>query len=68
MISRSTLYTIAIYRGQAKKWWIYPKIGTAKFNDFKNTAAPGFQGPGRHLSKAFLVKVRSMLARSIRRA
>ena len=60
--------TIAIYRGQAEKW-INPKIGATKLKDFKATDCDRFfKDLGRHLSKASLVKIKSMLARSIRRA
>jgi integrase len=60
--------TVAIYRGQAEKW-IYPKIGATKLRDFKATDADCFfKDLGKLLSKASLVKIKSMLARSIRRA
>jgi integrase len=60
--------TVAIYRGQAEKW-IYPKIGATKLKDFKATDCDRFfKDLGRNLSKASLVKIKSMLARSIRRA
>jgi hypothetical protein len=60
--------TIAIYHGQAEKW-INPKIGATKLKDFKATDCDRFfKNLGHHLSKSSLVKIKSMLARSIRRA
>jgi integrase len=60
--------TIAIYSGQAEKW-INPKIGATKLKDFKATNCDRFyKDLGHQLSKASLVKIKSMLARSIRRA
>ncbi len=60
--------TVAIYRGQAEKW-IYPKIGATKLKDFKATDCDRFfKDLGKALSKASLVKIKSILARSIRRA
>ncbi len=60
--------TVAIYRGQAEKW-INPKIGATKLKDFKATDCDRFfKDLGHQLSKASLVKIKSMLARSIRRA
>jgi hypothetical protein len=60
--------TIATYRGQAEKW-IYPKIGAMKLKDFKATDADEFfRDIATALSKASLVKVKSTLARSVRRA
>ena len=57
-----------MYRGQAKKW-IYPKIGTTKLKDFKATDADRFyREVATALSKASLVKMKSILVRSIRRA
>ena len=59
---------MATYRGQAEKW-IYPTIGATKLKDFKATDADRFfRGPGTVLSKASLVKIKSTLTRSIRRA
>jgi integrase len=60
--------TIATYRGQAEKW-IYPKIGATKLKDFKATDADQFfREIAAALSKASLVKIKSTLVRSIRRA
>jgi hypothetical protein len=60
--------TVAVYRGQAEKW-INPKIGATKLKDFKATDCDRFfKDLGHHLSKASLVKIKNMLARSIRRA
>jgi len=60
--------TVAIYRGQAEKW-IYPKIGATKLKDFKATDADRFfKDLGKLLTKASLVKIKSMLVRSFRRA
>jgi integrase len=60
--------TVAIYRGQAEKW-IYPKIGATKLKDYKATDCDRFfKDLGKTLSKASLVKIKSILARSIRRA
>ena len=61
-------HTMATYRGQAEKW-IYPKIGRTKLKDFKATDADRFfRDVAKVLSKASLVKVKSTLVRSIRRA
>jgi len=60
--------TMATYRGQAEKW-IYPKIGATKLKDFKATDADQFfRDAATVLSKASLVKIKSTLVRSIRRA
>jgi hypothetical protein len=60
--------TVAICRGQAEKW-INPKIGATKLKDFKATGCDRFfKDLGHQLSKASFVKIKSMLARSIRRA
>ena len=61
-------HTMATYRGQAEKW-IYPKIGSKKLEDFKATDADRFlRDVAKVLSKASLVKIKSTLVRSIRRA
>src|SRR5450755_2813004 len=61
-------HTLATYRGQAEKW-IYPKIGRTKLKDFKATDADRFfRNVAKVLSKASLVKIKSTLIRSIRRA
>ena len=61
-------HTLATYRGQAEKW-IYPKIGRTKLKDFKATDADRlFREVAKALSKASLVKIKSTLVRSIRRA
>ena len=61
-------HTMATYRGQAEKW-IYPKIGRTKLKDFKATDADRFfRDVAKVLSKASLVKIKSTLVRSIRRA
>ena len=61
-------HTLATYRGQAEKW-IYPKIGATKLADFKATDADRFfRDVAKVLSKSSLVKIKSTLARSIRRA
>jgi integrase len=61
-------HTMATYRGQAEKW-IYPKIGATKLKDFKAPDADRFlRDVAQVLSKASLVKIKSTLARSIRRA
>jgi integrase len=61
-------HTMATYRGQAEKW-IYPKIGRTKLKDFKAADADRFfRDVAKVLSKASLVKIKSMLVRSIRRA
>jgi hypothetical protein len=60
--------TVAGYRSQAEKW-IYPKIGAARLKDFKATDADRFfRDAAQALSKASLVKIKSTLSRSIRRA
>ena len=60
--------TVATYRGQAEKW-IYPTIGATKLKDFKATDADRFfRDAAKALSKASLVKIKSTLTRSIRRA
>jgi integrase len=60
--------TVAFYRGQAEKW-INPRIGATKLKDLKATDCDRFfKDLGKALSKASLVKIKSMLARSIRRA
>jgi integrase len=60
--------TMATYRGQAEKW-IYPMIGATKLKDFKATDADKFfRDIATALSKASLVKIKSTLTRSIRRA
>ena len=61
-------HTMATYRGQAEKW-IYPKIGRTKLKDFKAADADRFfRDVAKVLSKASLVKIKSTLVRSIRRA
>ena len=61
-------HTMATYRGQAEKW-IYPAIGATKLKDFKATDADRFfRDVAKTLSKASLVKIKSTLTRSIRRA
>ena len=61
-------HTMATYRGQAEKW-IYPKIGRTKLKDFKAADADRFfRDVAKLLSKASLVKIKSTLVRSIRRA
>jgi integrase len=60
--------TVAGYRGPAEKW-IYPTIGTTKLKDFKAIDADRFfRNAAKELSKASLVKIKSTLTRSIRRA
>jgi integrase len=59
---------MATYRGQAEKW-IYPRIGKTKLKDFTAIDADRFlRDTGKVLSKASLVKLKSTLVRSIRRA
>jgi integrase len=61
-------HTVATYRGQAEKW-IYPAIGATKLKDFKATDADRFfRDIAKVLSRASLVKIKSTLIRSIRRA
>ena len=61
-------HTMATYRGQAEKW-IYPKIGATKLKDFKATDADRLlRAVAKVLSKSSLVKIKSTLVRSIRRA
>ena len=61
-------HTMATYRGQAEKW-IYPKIGAKKLSEFKATDADRFlRDVAKVLSKSSLVKIKSTLVRSIRRA
>ena len=61
-------HTMATYRGQAEKW-IYPKIGAMELADFKATDADRFlRDVANVLSKPSLVKIKSTLVRSIRRA
>ena len=61
-------HTMATYRGQAEKW-IYPKIGAKKLADFKATDADRFfRDAAKVLGKSSLVKIKSTLVRSIRRA
>jgi len=61
-------HTMATYRGQAEKW-IYPKIGAKKLAEFKATDADRFlRDVAKILSKSSLVKIKSSLVRSIRRA
>jgi integrase len=61
-------HTMATYRGQAEKW-IYPKIGAKKLADFKATDADRFfREVAKVLGKSSLVKIKSTLVRSIRRA
>src|ERR1700722_18701462 len=61
-------HTMATYRGQAEKW-IYPKIGATKLKDFKATDADRLlRAVAKMLSKSSLVKIKSILVRSIRRA
>jgi integrase len=60
--------TVAGYRGPAEKW-IYPAIGATKLKDFKAIDADRFfRSAAQTLSKASLVKIKSTLSRSIRRA
>ncbi len=67
-LARTRSDTLATYRGQAEKW-IYPKIGRTKLKDFKATDADRFfRDVAKVLSKASLVKIKSTLVRSIRRA
>jgi hypothetical protein len=59
---------MATYRGQAEKW-VDPAIGATKLKDFKATDADRFfRDVAQVLSKASLVKIKSTLVRSIRRA
>jgi len=61
-------HTMATYRGQAEKW-IYPAIGATNLKEFKATDADHFfRDIAKVLSKASLVKIKSTLIRSIRRA
>ena len=61
-------HTMATYRGQAEKW-IYPKIGAKKLADFKATDADRFfRDAAQVLGKSSLMKIKSTLVRSIRRA
>jgi integrase len=61
-------HTMATYRGQAEKW-IYPKIGAKKLAEFKATDADRFmRDVAKILSKSSLVKIKSTLVRSVRRA
>jgi integrase len=61
-------HTMATYRGQAEKW-IYPKIGAKKLADFKATDADRFfRDAAKVLGKSSLMKIKSTLVRSIRRA
>src|SRR5580658_6772390 len=61
-------HTMATYRGQAEKW-IFPKIGATKLKDFKATDADRLlRAVAKVLSKSSLVKIKSILVRSIRRA
>ena len=61
-------HTMATYRGQAEKW-IYPRIGAKKLGDFKATDADRFfRDVANVLGKSSLMKIKSTLARSIRRA
>src|SRR6516225_11211514 len=61
-------HTMATYRGQAAKW-LYPKIGAKKLAEFKATDADRFlRDVAKVLSKPSLVKIKSTLIRSIRRA
>jgi len=61
-------HTMDTYRGQAEKW-IYPRVGTKKLADFKATDADRLiKDAAKVLSKASLVKIKSTLVRSIRRA
>ncbi|MGH3522821.1 MAG: tyrosine-type recombinase/integrase [Mycobacterium sp.] len=61
-------HTTATYRGQAEKW-IYPRIGAKKLAEFKATDADRFlRDVAEVLSKSSLVKIKSTLVRSIRRA
>jgi hypothetical protein len=61
-------HTMATYRGQAEKW-IYPKIGAKKLGDFKATDADRFfRDVANVLGKSSLMKIKSTLVRSIRRA
>jgi integrase len=61
-------HTMDTYRGQAEKW-IYPRVGNKKLADFKATDAERLiNDAAKVLSKASLVKIKSTLVRSIRRA
>jgi integrase len=61
-------HTMATYRGQAEKW-IYPKIGAKKLADFKATDADRFfRDAAKVLGRSSLMKIKSTLVRSIRRA
>jgi integrase len=61
-------HTMATYRGQAEKW-IYPKVGARKLADFKATDADRFfRDVAKVLGKSSLVKIKSTLVRSVRRA
>ena len=61
-------HTMATYRGQAEKW-IYPKIGAKKLTDFKATDADRFfRDVANALGKSSLMKIKSTMVRSIRRA
>src|ERR1017187_7237859 len=60
-------HTMATYCGQAENW-IYPKIGATKLKDFKAADADRFfRDVAKVLSKSSLVKIKSILVRSIRR-
>jgi hypothetical protein len=55
-------------RDQAEKW-IHPKIGAKKLSDFKATDADRFfSDVAKVLGKSLVVKIKSTLVRSIRRA
>jgi len=61
-------HTTDTYRGQAEKW-IFPRAGAKKLADFKATDADRLlKDAAKVLSKASLVKIKSTLVRSIRRA
>jgi hypothetical protein len=60
--------TVKGYRGPAKKW-VYPAIGATKLKDFNAIDADRFfRDAAQAYSKASLVKIKSTLTRSIRRA
>ena len=61
-------HTMATYRGQAENW-IYPRTGATKLAEFKAIDADRFfRDIAKVLSKSSLVKIKSTLVRSIRRA
>ena len=61
-------HTLATYRGQAENW-IYPKIGAIKLKNFKATDVEKFFNEvAKVLTRSSMVKMKSVLARSVRRA